>query len=350
MNKAAEIRQRLDELLLTHYHKLDTPGIFKGKMGACLYFFQAFHHQNDPRFGTAAESTVQEVYSFVHQNPVPSYFDNGLAGIAWGIHQLIKNGSLEGEADELLEQIDNILFKVISEKSEEIEFGVKRGLLGYLLYIFDRLAELSDIRDFHISRELFTSLATLLVNRIHLMVAYGKASFAEPNGFHVFWDLPNYLYVLAEAVKVGLLPHKINRMIKEITPIVLSSIPQNPGNSLNLYWSMRRLSLPEWENHASILINHVIEATFSSFELRNKALYVENGLAGLILLDAQIKREIDDYVSVFENTGNRQAALLHFESSDYWAYLSTNPDHELGFLYGISGISYSLLHLLNENP
>nr|MBI1230171.1 glycosyltransferase [Cytophagales bacterium] len=169
-----------------------------------------------------------------------------------------------------MEQIDTILFKVISEKAEEIEFGVKRGLLGYLLYVFDRLAELSDIRDFHISRELFTSLATLLVNRIHLMVGFNKASFAEPKGFHLFWDLPNYLYLLATAVKIGLLPNKINRMIKEITPIVLSTLPQNPGNSLNLYWSMRRLSVPDWENHTGILLNHLIEAPLSGFNLRNR--------------------------------------------------------------------------------
>lgn len=319
-------------------------------MGACLYFFEAFHQKSDPRFEKAAESALQDVYSFVHQNPVPSYFDNGLAGIAWGIHQLIKNGSLEGDADELLEQIDNILFKVISEKSEEIEFGVKRGLLGYLLYIFNRLAELSDIREFHISRELFTSLATLLVNRIHLMVESGKAAFFEPKGFYLFWDLPNYLYLLAEAERLDILPDKINRMIKDITPIVLSTLPQNPGNSLNLYWSMKRLSVPDWEHHASILIKRLIKTPLTGFGLSNKALYVENGLAGLILLDAQIKGEISDYVSIFENISNRQAALLHLEASEYWAYLSNNLDHEMGFLYGISGISFSLLHLINKNP
>ena len=139
-------------------------------------------------------------------------------------------------------------------------------------------------------------------------------------------------------------------MIKEITPLVLSTLPQNPGNSLNLYLSIKRLSVAEWENHARILLNHVIEAPLSSFKLRNKSLYVENGLAGLVLLDAQVKEQISNYVSIFRNRDNRRAAFHHFQSSEYWTYLSSNPDHETGFLYGISGISFSLLHLLKENP
>ncbi len=49
MNKAAEILQKMEELFLVHYPKIDTPGLFKGKLGVCLYFFEAFHHNNDPK-------------------------------------------------------------------------------------------------------------------------------------------------------------------------------------------------------------------------------------------------------------------------------------------------------------
>lgn len=349
MNKAAEILLKLDELLLAHYPKLDTPGLLKGKMGVCLYFFEAFHHNNNPRYRQAAQSILQEVYTSIHQSPIPTYFDNGLAGIAWGIHRLIKMELLEGNADELLEQIDNVLFKVISEKSEELEFGVKRGLLGYLVYVLDRLTKLPDKQGFHISKELFTSLAALLINRVHLRAETGMALFTEPARFHLFWDLPSYLFILAEAARLRLFPEKIKQMIKDITPTVLSSLPQNLGNRLNLYGAIKRLGVNDWEHHACLLKNGVAGVTLSSFGLLNKSLYVENGLAGLILLNHQIKSDFGDFEGIFSQKDMLQEAFLHLEKSEYWEYLSTSLDHELGLLYGITGISFSILQLFKEN-
>ncbi|WP_373497629.1 lanthionine synthetase LanC family protein [Aquiflexum sp.] len=317
-------------------------------MGACLYFFEAFQNNKNPKYGQSAENILQEVYTFVHQNPVPTYFDNGLAGIAWGIHQLIKKGAVEGEANELLEQIDNILFKVISEKSEELEFGLKRGLLGYFLYVLDRLTPLLGQPPTKGYREIFTSLAILLLNRLHFLVEAQKANFSEPKQFNLFWDLPNYLSILAVIQDSRLLPEKTHRMLKDITPLVLSTLPQNLGNCLNMYWAINRLAVPDWKPHTGLLQKRLIDAPLSGFGLNNKSLYVENGLAGLILLDHQMKSDFGDFDGIFDQKDNIWEAFIHLERSEYWEYLSNNLDHELGLLYGITGINFSILHLSKE--
>ncbi len=341
--------QKLEELLLVHYPEMDTPGLFKGKMGACIYFFEAFHHNNDPKYRQAGESILQEVYTFIHQNPVPTYFDNGLAGIAWGIHRLIKKGFIEGNADELLEQVDHVLFRVISEKSEELEFGLKRGLMGYLLYVLDRLTPQPPKTGFHLSSELFISLAVLLLNRLHLMAETGRASFTEPERFHLFWDLTCYLWLMAQAEKLGIHTDKLKQMKKDLTPTVLSCLPQNVANRLNLYGAMECLSVTEWEHHTQLMKKGLTDISLSRFKLANKSLYMENGLAGLVFLDDQIKSSIGDFNGIFHQNNNHLEAIRHMEKSEYWDYLSQNLNHELGLLYGITGICFSMLQLSKEN-
>lgn len=345
MNKAAQLLHIRDELLLAHYNSLDSPGLFKGKLGLCLYFFEAYQQTEEPKYQQAAEKILQEVYHFVHQNPMPTSFDNGLAGIAWGIHQLIKRGYLEGNADDLLMEIDNILFKVISEKTNELEFGLKRGILGYLIYILDRVSVQPKNASEKVNRELFTSLAVLLINRIHLMAEENRGYFTEPKGFNVFWDLPNYLYVLGEMHRQNLMPNKTRQMILDISPLLLSLRPQNPGNCLNLLYGMKKVAHPGWSAHAQLMHEKVNGGSFSTLGLANKSLYVENGLAGLILLDRQLGLDQDDWKGLFTDKKNVQLAMLHLEKSEYWKDIEKSTENELGIIYGITGIHYALRFL-----
>lgn len=350
MNTAVAISQRLDEFLLSGYKALDTPGLFKGKMGACLYFFHRSCISTDSRFSTAAENTLEDVYSYVHENPIPTYFDNGLAGIAWGIHQLMKEGFVDGHADVLLERLDDILFKVISEKTDDLEFGVKRGLLGYLVYVLDRVNGIPEHPRRHRSKDLFTSLAVLIINRLHLMAETGTATFTEPKGFYLFWDLPVYLWVLAEAEKLAVHTDKVQQMKKDLTTTVLSCLPRHAGNRMNLYGAMKKTGIAEWDQHAALLKESLSGMGFSTFGLANKALNIENGLAGLILLDKYIRSDAHEFNGYFDQKEFFHGAKLHLESSEYWTDLNSIHTHELGLLYGFTGIAFALMSLAPKAP
>ncbi|GAB3011501.1 lanthionine synthetase LanC family protein [uncultured Cyclobacterium sp.] len=345
MNKVTQLFHTRDELLLGHYTSLENPGLFKGKFGLCLYFFEAFQQCEELKYQHAAEHLLQEGYNFIHQNPMPTSFDNGLAGIAWGINQLIKRGYLEGNADELLMEIDTILFKVISEKTNELEFGLKRGILGYLIYILDRVSVQPKNAPEKVNSEIFTSLAVLLINRIHIMAEENSGNFTEPKEFNLFWDLPNYLYVLGEINRLNIMPNKTRQMIRNISSLLLSLIPQNLGNCLSLLYGMSKVAHEDWSAHTRLLQEKLNSASITSFRLGNKSLYVENGLSGLILLDKQVGLEIDDWKGLFNDEKNVQLAMQHLEKSEYWRATEKNPENEMGFIYGITGIHYALLFL-----
>ena len=117
-------------------------GLLRGKMGVCLYFYEASKRSDNEQYREFADSIFDDVYNYVHRNPVSPYFDSGLLGIAWGINYLIENDFVEGDPDELLSSIDNIIYHIIENKIEELKFGFKQGLLGYVFYLLSRMSKM----------------------------------------------------------------------------------------------------------------------------------------------------------------------------------------------------------------
>ena len=64
-------------------------------------------------------------------------FRDGLAGIGWGIEYLLQNNYYEGDSEEILEDVDNVIFKSVYEARLPL-LGVNEGLCGYLLYLNSR--------------------------------------------------------------------------------------------------------------------------------------------------------------------------------------------------------------------
>jgi hypothetical protein len=55
-----------------------------------------------------ADQTIEVVYKIITKE-VPVCIENGLCGLGCGLHYLIKNGFLEGDIDEVLEDIDHAI-------------------------------------------------------------------------------------------------------------------------------------------------------------------------------------------------------------------------------------------------
>lgn len=114
-------------------------GLFHGKMGLVLFFsFYARYLKND-LYNRFAYDLLDEVYEDIHENVLLN-FENGVCGIGWAIEYLIQNGYMEGDTDEILEDIDKRIMEYDVCRISDLSF--RSGLAGIVYYVCARLSTL----------------------------------------------------------------------------------------------------------------------------------------------------------------------------------------------------------------
>jgi len=97
--------ERIARHLMMHASFLPNIGLYHGKMGIVLFFAHYARYTGNPLYEEYAGELMNEVYEGYHPN-LPANFEYGLCGIGWGIEYLLQNGFMEGDADEILAEID----------------------------------------------------------------------------------------------------------------------------------------------------------------------------------------------------------------------------------------------------
>ena len=105
MEQNFSLLNRLIPHLILNYHFVLNAGLLNGKMGGVVFFGQYARYTGKSYFRAYAEELLDEVFDMVHEN-VPIDFVNGLCGIGWGIEYLLCHSLMDGDADEVLEDID----------------------------------------------------------------------------------------------------------------------------------------------------------------------------------------------------------------------------------------------------
>lgn len=68
----------------------------------------------------------------------PWCYGNGLCGVGVGIEYLLQKGFLEGDADEILADMDEVVFSVIFERTP-CDLSLENGVLGLACYLYYRI-------------------------------------------------------------------------------------------------------------------------------------------------------------------------------------------------------------------
>ena len=79
-------------------------GLMSGRTGTCVLFFLYSRYFDDREIEEYAEYLLDEI--FIELDQAGFGFENGITGIAWSIDYLIAHGYVEGDSDEVLEDID----------------------------------------------------------------------------------------------------------------------------------------------------------------------------------------------------------------------------------------------------
>lgn len=88
---------------------LETSGLFGGKIGAAILFYEYSRYTSNILYEKLADELMEQSLAIPPNLSVK--LSDGLSGIAWGITYLFKRGFVCGDIDEVLFNIDESLLK-----------------------------------------------------------------------------------------------------------------------------------------------------------------------------------------------------------------------------------------------
>lgn len=111
-------------------------GLFHGKMGIVLFFAHYARYTGNTLYDDFSGELLDELYSQLHAG-VTVDFESGLCGIGWGIGFLLLHGFMDGNPDEILTELDQLVMERDIRRVDD--FSVETGLGGISCYIRMRL-------------------------------------------------------------------------------------------------------------------------------------------------------------------------------------------------------------------
>lgn len=127
--------QRIANHQLLHSACVSNTGLFSGKMGLVIFFFQYALHTQNARYEDIACELLDDIYEDL-DTMAPIDLKDGLCGIGWGIEYLAHHKFIEGSTDEILEKIDS---KIMERDPFRItDTSLETGLKGIVWYALIR--------------------------------------------------------------------------------------------------------------------------------------------------------------------------------------------------------------------
>ncbi len=130
------LEQKIIHHLMLNASFLRDLGLYHGKMGIVILFFHYSRHTDNPVYEDFAGDQLDNIWEGMHKE-LPVSFDSGLTGIGWGIEYLIQNGFVEGNSNEICEELDHKIMN-LDPRRMSADF-LEKELLGLLNYILIRM-------------------------------------------------------------------------------------------------------------------------------------------------------------------------------------------------------------------
>jgi len=272
-----------------------------------------------------------------------------LAGVGIGIMYLIKNRFVEGHLNELLESIDNPIYRRIAFQKDSSNFS-STTLLHLTGYLYIRLKDQTDRNLQVLYQELIIKVLNMLYDRID------DGFLNEPYSFSIsHYQLPLYLWIMSKLIEAGFYNDRIYRMLDTLQWQILSHFPILHANRLFLLWGMLHLKPylkhESWDNYIGLLYREISVDEILDREMIDRKIFIDNGLSGIYILLHLINRTFPDYAIPFDP----QTFYDKIQNSDAWNALMKRDYfytiHQ-GLLNGFPGVQlviYELGKIIRNN-
>lgn len=199
MKKKITREQRITKALVLHAYSLNSTGLLNGKMGLVLYFFHLGRVENNEIFTRFAEELLDNVIKSIPERILID-FEEGITGIGWAIENLIQNGFIDSDADEVLENFDLAVNNTLIHRKNDILTIISIGI-----YYVSRLA-------YRIDEEEKETVLDLKYHTILLIDELDRHFFTMKETLS-----DNVIYLLKELYKLNIFNYKIERLLHSVT-------------------------------------------------------------------------------------------------------------------------------------
>lgn len=334
-----EKKQSLLETIQQHIlPQTECLGLFDGKMGVCLYYFIMGRAEKSQRLTTAGEELLSDIINSIRKVKSLS-ISTGTTGIGLGITYLTKHNYVEGDINEILEDMDKYIYRSLCYAKDPVDGKFYNlPLIDLLTYEIERYKDLP--AGWH--RELTKEVIILLFNQIYIQ--RGLDFYHEPLPFSLQNGICIYLWELAEIYQLGIERERICRVLNEMKYFLFAQRPILHANRL----AMATVSLliakvideEDWEDFSQSLKDSVNLDRVLNDEFGEKAILPLDGVIGVALLCERYNCLYGKQQLVIDKEKLRR----HVLSSSIWEKFE--QDHVFFFTnYSLAGYCGVMLYL-----
>ena len=131
---------RLADFVRSTVSYVDTGGLYNGRIGLILFFYQYAAYSDKDEYRDLADRMLNGILANLNRN-IPAELKSGLCGLGLLIGYLIQHGFVEGKPDEVLSEMDEMIMAKTDFSLEDWSF--ETGLLGVMYYVAYRLSTTS---------------------------------------------------------------------------------------------------------------------------------------------------------------------------------------------------------------
>jgi len=341
--------QQIINTLLLNTSFINNLGIMHGKMGISICFYHLARRHENKIYEDYAGELIDEIYEEISSD-TPIDFENGLAGIGWGIEYLVQNNFIEADTNEVLEEFDNRIFKELIYNTTN-NIGLLEGIIGLGAYFLNRIQN-SSSNDNDIAT--LTNKQTLIhiIDELDRRTLDTKQLLHEPtinNGqitnylkrFDIMWDYPLLIWFLTELFEQNIYNFKIEKIIKRMIQPILEGkwLPELHSNNLLLLLVLTKLSITKILTGIDLSqLNIKPDEEAIKSEIRKKDSSLKTGALGISWIYQQLfhltsEDSYEKKIKYWKNHG----IIDEIENYKNETGLVTN-DKNFGILSGLAGI------------
>ena len=328
--------------------KLDSypVSLFHGKMGLTIYLYHLSRIESNTEYQAIADQLLDQI--MIHDlSPNHSIdVEDGLAGVGLGVTWLVKNEFVDADLNEILEVIDDTIFRRIAFQKDS-SFLTPAKLTHLTGYLYIRLKEQTDTNLKMLYQNLISKVLNMLYPKIDDEFLNESYTFSA---YH--YQLPVLLWIISKLLEADFYNERIYKMLDTLRLSILSRFPVLHSNRLWLLWGMLHLKPylhhALWSNYIQMLYREISLDEILENEMTGRKIFISNGLSAVYMLLHAINRDFPDYPIPFDP----QTIYTKLLNSDAWNALIERDyfyDIHHGLVNGFPGVQIALNQLRITN-
>ena len=340
----------INKLLLVNAKEDHALGLLNGKLGLTIYFYQLAKKNENQKLQELADNLVTEIFEKSSESTLGADFENGLAGISFGITYLVNNDFVDADLNETLSELDDRIYRFLDDQKNKIPANLRNGILGYLIYSLDRLQSSIESGD-NSNIYIFKNLTASLINQLGQLIEEEKIQDREPQLFNIYWDLPLTLMVLARAKKLKANDSKVDRIIDYLMPNIVSLVHRLQSNRiyhlLGIETFLTDNEYSELRKYADFLFREINLEKVLNTEFKNLNISVNDGLSGLCLISNRLN-EIKGNKELLISDQKIFKKALELENGGRNEFFEKFKE-SIGFASGLTGLAWAIYDIMEIN-